>query len=80
MSPLDRDLVTDVANELGVVEAFVEKDWRVVEALQAIQDQMVDGFEPIFSGGTSLSKGWDCIKRISEDIDSKMQVSAKSLG
>jgi predicted nucleotidyltransferase component of viral defense system len=30
------------------------------------------GIAPAFSGGTSLSKGWDLIKRFSEDMDFKV--------
>src|SRR5262249_41532062 len=30
------------------------------------------GMMPAFSGGTSLSKGWELIKRFSEDIDFKV--------
>ena len=33
---------------------------------------------PAFSGGTSLSKGWELIKRFSEDIDFKVGESAAS--
>ena len=31
---------------------------------------------PVFSGGTSLSKGWGLIKRFSEDIDFKVAMPA----
>jgi hypothetical protein len=31
-----------------------------------------DGMAPAFSAGTSLSKGWELIKRFSEDIDFKV--------
>jgi hypothetical protein len=37
------------------------------------------GIAPAFSGGTSLSKGWELIKRFSEDIDFKVgEPAAKS--
>jgi predicted nucleotidyltransferase component of viral defense system len=41
------------------------------------------GMAPAFSGGTSLSKGWDLIKRFSEDIDFKVaepQPASRSAG
>ena len=36
------------------------------------------GMMPAFSGGTSLSKGWELIKRFSEDIDFKVGEPAAS--
>lgn len=66
---LDYELVNEVASELNVSEAFVEKDWYAVQALKAIAENQSDAIETIFSGGTSLSKGYGIIKRFSEDLD-----------
>lgn len=46
---------------------FIEKDYYVTEALRIIALQYPE--QVIFKGGTSLSKGWNLIKRFSEDID-----------
>src|SRR5262249_38541758 len=46
---------------------LIEKDYFVTEALRAIA--AVGGNRVIFKGGTSLSKGWNLIRRFSEDID-----------
>lgn len=47
--------------------AIIEKDYYVTETLRiiaAVADEWV-----IFKGGTSLAKGWNLIRRFSEDID-----------
>ena len=51
----------------GLRGAIIEKDYYVTEALRTIA--AVAGDKVIFKGGTSLSKGWNLIKRFSEDID-----------
>ncbi len=53
--------------ERGLRPAIVEKDYYVTEALRIIADTV--GEKTIFKGGTSLSKGWNLIRRFSEDID-----------
>jgi hypothetical protein len=69
---LDRPLVERVAEDLGTSPGLVEKDWHVVRALGVIAQVETGGMVPAFSGGTSLSKGWELIKRFSEDIDFKV--------
>jgi hypothetical protein len=69
---LDRRLVERVAEDLGTSPSLVEKDWHVVRALGVIAEIDPRGMAPAFSGGTSLSKGWEIIKRFSEDIDFKV--------
>lgn len=49
------------------LEAVIEKDYYVTEALRIIQKAAGD--KVIFKGGTSLSKGWNLIQRFSEDVD-----------
>lgn len=51
----------------GLRPSIIEKDYYVTEALRIIASTA--GPQVIFKGGTSLSKGWDLIKRFSEDID-----------
>jgi len=51
----------------GLRAAVIEKDYYVTETLR-----MIAAAAPgrvIFKGGTSLSKGWNLIRRFSEDID-----------
>jgi len=80
----DAETLGRVAGALAVDEAFVEKDWFVVEAIQILLGLDSDDFVPVFSGGTSLLKAHRLIKRFSEDIDFKLKLSeaflAKSPG
>jgi hypothetical protein len=69
---LDRRLVEQVAEDLGTSPGLIEKDWHVVRALGVILKIETGGMAPAFSGGTSLSKGWELIRRFSEDIDFKV--------
>ena len=55
------------AQQFGVNEQFVEKDYYVTEILRIIAARLGD--RAMFKGGTSLSKGWGLISRFSEDID-----------
>lgn len=66
---LDKQTIEDAAIELGVDASFVEKDWYAVQVLKAIADFSHSSITPIFSGGTSLSKGYGLLKRFSEDLD-----------
>lgn len=68
MSP-DPEIIEEIAAEMGISSAFVEKDWYSVQALKAVAEYESDGFQTIFSGGTSLSKGYGLIQRFSEDLD-----------
>ena len=73
-----KDIIQDIAIELGVDPSFVEKDWYAVKALTCIVAIKEPGIQPIFSGGTSLSKGYGLIQRFSEDLDFKV-ISEKEL-
>jgi predicted nucleotidyltransferase component of viral defense system len=75
---LDRRLVEQVAEDLGTSPGLIEKDWHVVRAIGVIAEVDTAGMMPAFSGGTSLSKGWELIKRFSEDIDFKVGESTAS--
>jgi len=71
----DRRVLGRVAGALGVDEAFVEKDWFVVQAIRTLVACGTDDIQPVFSGGTSLLKGHGLINRFSEDIDFKLVLS-----
>lgn len=66
---IDRNLVKRIAGALATDEGLVEKDWHVVRAIAILASLDQAGGTLVFSGGTSLSKGWGLIKRFSEDID-----------
>ncbi len=73
---LERKLIERVAGAFLSDERLVEKDWHVVQAIRVISSLDGAGAIPVFSGGTSLSKGWGHIKRFSEDIDFKVSMPA----
>ena len=66
---LDPNIINDIAIELGIKAAFVEKDWYSVQVLKAISAYTDESIASIFSGGTSLSKGHKLLMRFSEDLD-----------
>ena len=67
---LNRDLILEAATETGIAPAFIEKDWYAVQLLKSLNEFENDrGVKLVFSGGTSLSKGFGLIKRFSEDLD-----------
>lgn len=68
MSP-DREVIFEIATEMAIDPAFVEKDWYSVQVLSAIAALKSEAILTIFSGGTSLLKGFDLLKRFSEDLD-----------
>lgn len=68
----DKKIIEEIAIELGVHASFIEKDWYATRALKTIGDITDKNFSPVFSGGTSLSKGYGLIERFSEDLDFKV--------
>lgn len=60
------DMFRTLADERRLHPSIVEKDYWVMHCLWGLKEQ---GFEFEMKGGTSLSKGWLCIDRFSEDID-----------
>lgn len=74
ISPLkklpNKSEIQDISIELGIDPSFIEKDWYAVQLLVLLSDlQSTRDVKKVFSGGTSLSKGYGLIKRFSEDLD-----------
>jgi predicted nucleotidyltransferase component of viral defense system len=61
-------LIKFAAAHFNITPAFVEKDYWITLALRRLSDS-VHTENTVFKGGTSLSKGYQLIKRFSEDID-----------
>lgn len=61
-------IFTETGRGLGLLPIAAEKDWWVVHTLAVIYTMDCAGYL-VFKGGTSLSKGWNLIQRLSEDID-----------
>lgn len=70
-------ILTNVAEQKGIVDNAVEKDFWVSMVLRAIFSLPYSAAF-VFKGGTSLSKGWGLIERFSEDID--LAIEPKYLG
>lgn len=65
----EKDHIDEIATEMAVDPAFVEKDWFAVQLIELITEIQSDIVKPVFSGGTCLSKAYEVIKRFSEDVD-----------
>lgn len=61
-------ILANVAEEKGIDDNAVEKDFWVSMALKAVSSSP-SSKGIVFKGGTSLSKGWGLIERFSEDCD-----------
>lgn len=61
-----KDLLEALSSEIKIDSRLIEKDYWIMHALWGLNSL---GFEYELKGGTSLSKGWKCIDRFSEDID-----------
>jgi predicted nucleotidyltransferase component of viral defense system len=71
--PLPLDLIESLQFDFGIEPVFIEKDWYTQHILGVIAKFESDEFQPVFSGGTSLSKGYRLIQRFSEDVDFRMR-------
>ena len=70
-------LFTRVKQEVNLPLPSIEKDWWVVQTL-TLAFQMEAAPYLVFKGGTSLSKAWGIIERLSEDVD--LTLSREFLG
>lgn len=66
------DVLDFIENRFKINPLFTEKDWYTQHILGVISNFESDDFQPVFSGGTSLSKGHQLIQRFSEDVDFRM--------
>lgn len=71
--PLSSEILQELAEELAINPAFLEKDWYATQALRLLQGLNTSAFTCVFSGGTCLSKAYGLIKRFSEDLDFRIQ-------
>lgn len=72
-----RDIIDYVSDKTGLSRAVIEKDWWVTAVLRAIFSLPYSA-NISFKGGTNLSKCWNLINRMSEDID--IAISREYLG
>jgi predicted nucleotidyltransferase component of viral defense system len=62
------EAIRATAQQMGILDIYVEKDYWVTKALHLIFSDSI-GAEVVFKGGTALSKCYGLIERFSEDID-----------
>jgi predicted nucleotidyltransferase component of viral defense system len=65
---LFKEAISVTSGYKGLPESYVEKDYWVTLALDAIFKSEI-GSQAVFKGGTALSKCFNAIERFSEDID-----------
>jgi predicted nucleotidyltransferase component of viral defense system len=71
--PLPVGAIELLDSKFKIDPSFTEKDWYTQHILGVIAKFESDEFQPVFSGGTSLSKGYRLIQRFSEDVDFRMR-------
>src|SRR5580704_10897483 len=72
-SPDAKSLFETLGAEKNLPPVLIEKDYWVMHCLWGLQQ---NNFRFEMKGGTSLSKGWGCIDRFSEDIDIRFESPA----
>jgi predicted nucleotidyltransferase component of viral defense system len=76
---LNEQQVRQTAIILGLSADFIRKDYFVTKAIRLLSEISNDYFALIFQGGTSLSKGYGVINRLSEDVDFRVISKSSSL-
>src|SRR5579864_5645843 len=66
-------LINNTSIVLELANFVVEKDYYVTQVIHALSDLENEYFRLIFAGGTCLAKGHKIVKRMSEDVDFKIQ-------
>lgn len=73
-----KELVSVAAETLSIrYPAILEKDYYVTRVIHALSSVENEYFRLIFAGGTCLAKAHKIVKRMSEDIDFKIQIKNK---
>lgn len=72
-----KDLIDALSNSKKIDEILIEKDYWLMHVLWSMQQL---GMQFHLKGGTSLSKGYNCIHRFSEDIDIKIDPDEEKCG
>ncbi|TAK74596.1 MAG: nucleotidyl transferase AbiEii/AbiGii toxin family protein [Gammaproteobacteria bacterium] len=68
-----KDLISATRQHIALQEAFIEKDYHVTRVIHALSNVENEYFRLVFAGGTCLAKGHKLVKRMSEDVDFKIQ-------
>jgi len=65
--------ISDTGELLGLDEAVIEKDYYVTQVIHALSNLENETFRLVFCGGTCLAKAHKLVRRMSEDVDFKVQ-------
>jgi predicted nucleotidyltransferase component of viral defense system len=68
------ELISVTKPHINLTETVIEKDYYVTQIIHALSDIENDYFRLVFAGGTCLAKAHKIVKRMSEDVDYKIQV------
>ena len=71
----NKEIIEYIADDMAVDYSYIEKDYFAVKILKHVASFFSVGHRVIFSGGTSLSKGYGLIQRFSEDLDFEIDAS-----
>ena len=77
LAPERRELIEALVAEAapdGITAGLLEKDEHLTDALRALFALQPEGVQLVFCGGTSLSKAYGLIERMSEDADLKVVI------
>lgn len=83
IKPDQAELIEAVLAELDVgllTASILEKDVHVTDALRVVLDIQHPDTRLVFCGGTSLSKAYGLIERMSEDVDLKVVLDEQKIG
>jgi predicted nucleotidyltransferase component of viral defense system len=70
-----KELVSITSEKLGIrYPAIIEKDYYVTHIINSLSGIENEYFRLIFAGGTCLAKAHKIVKRMSEDVDFKIQL------
>jgi hypothetical protein len=69
-----KELISTTRQYINLLEANIEKDYYVTQVIHSISDIENEYFRLVFCGGTCLAKAHKIVKRMSEDIDYKIQI------
>lgn len=72
ITPSQRELIDAIAVEIGISPSLLEKDIHVTDILHTLFSLDFPHSRFVFCGGTSLSKAFNVIERMSEDVDLKV--------
>jgi len=74
-----RELVSLARQHISLTESVIEKDYYVTQVIHELSNIENEYFNLVFCGGTCLAKAHKLVRRMSEDVDFKIQFKGDSL-